>query len=380
MIFKNKRDMESWVRERSIDTMKENPYLIENDFVEVASNGYFYRVVKNETNISLNNGLYAELQPFLKASKDDYGLVKIGTGLNVTDGIASHPEKHSPGEIATDENNRFVTDVQINYWNNKLDTTTFNESIDKIVDKAIKGATWKPPVNTFEDIATTYPNPEDTWTVITMDTNTIYMYDAEISDWIKLTELMVPNLKFHNPEPCINEVGGVSRGTTFENVPIIQILNDMLYKEIKRDAVPVVYYGAFENQVDYELDKYKKLIFRRFPLSFTTPELNNQHFNIIISDALESGEKISVTDITVFRISDEVKDVFELNTNQIELEKAIEIKPINIKGENYILISTKKILSGSYEFLITRDKNKTLAITKTLLNRIKELEDIIANK
>ena len=133
------------------------------------------------------------------------------------------------------KNNRFVTDVQINYWNNKLDTTTFNESINKIVDKAIKGATWKPPVNTFEDIATTYPNPEDTWTVITMDTNTIYMYDAEISDWIKLTELMVPNLKFNNPEPCINEVGGVSRGTTFENVPIIQILNDMLYKEIKRE-------------------------------------------------------------------------------------------------------------------------------------------------
>ena len=91
-------------------------------------------------------------------------------------------------------------------------------------------------------------------------------------------------------------------------------------------------------------------------------------------------KKYLLTDITVFRISDEVKDVFELNTNQIELEKAIEIKPINIKGENYILISTKKILSGSYEFLITRDKNKTLAITKTLLNRIKELEDIIANK
>ena len=42
MIFKNKRDMESWVRERSIDTMKENPYLIENDFVEVASNGLVF--------------------------------------------------------------------------------------------------------------------------------------------------------------------------------------------------------------------------------------------------------------------------------------------------------------------------------------------------
>ena len=380
MIFKNKRDMESWVRERSVDTMKENPYLIENDFVEVASNGYFYRIVKNETNIRLVNGLYAELQPFLKASKDDYGLVKIGTGLNVSDGVVSHPDKHLPGEIATDENNRFVTDIQINSWNNKLDTTVFNESIDKIIDKAIKGATWKPPVPTFDSIATTYPEPQDTWTVITMDTNTIYMYDEKNKSWNELGKMLTPNLNFNNTEPCINEVGGISRGTTFDNVPIIQILNDMLYKKINRESIPVVYYCAVENQDDYNLEKYSKLIYKRFPLSFKTPELSNQHYNIIISDRLDSGEQISVTDLTVYRISDEVKEKFELVTNQIELEKAIDIKPINIKGENYILINTKKILSGSYEILVTRDKNKTLVMTAKLMNRIRELEEAVSNK
>ena len=35
----------------------------------------------------------------------------------------THPVQHSPSVITQDENNRFVTDIQINNWNNKIDSS-----------------------------------------------------------------------------------------------------------------------------------------------------------------------------------------------------------------------------------------------------------------
>lgn len=46
--------------------------------------------------------------------------------------------------------------------------------------------TWKPVVGRFEDIAITYPNPEEGWTVSVKDTNFIYRYDAETDTWINI--------------------------------------------------------------------------------------------------------------------------------------------------------------------------------------------------
>lgn len=62
MIYKNKRDGEAWIREKSIDSMKENIYIDENDIIEVSS-GNFYKVVKTTTDIPLKNNLFAQLVP-----------------------------------------------------------------------------------------------------------------------------------------------------------------------------------------------------------------------------------------------------------------------------------------------------------------------------
>ena len=377
MILRNKRDNESWVRERTVESMKANPYLVENNFVEVASSGYFYKIVTKETPIQLENGLYAELQPFTKASNDEYGLIKIGTGLVVKDGVVSHPDKHLPGIIATDENNRFVTDAQINSWNNKVDTEKFDKVTQEIIDKAIKGATWKPPVHTFEDIATTYPEPKDTWTVTVMDTNEIYMYNEENSEWKELGKMLVPNLNFNNLEPCINEVGGIGRGTTFDNVPIIQILQDMFYKKIDRNNVPEFYYGLVDSPTDFDLSKYTLKQYIRFPYTLDINDIQNKHVVFLFKPEMESGENIAQTDMFIQRISEEIKTTFGLDTPNIDLEKVFDFKSLSIKGTNHIVISSKKILSGSYTFLLGRDKNRTLLLTKNLINRVNELESTI---
>lgn len=45
---------------------------------------------------------------------------------------------------------------------------------------------WKPLVNSYSDIATTYPNPEQGWTVSTADKGETYRYDAVTGTWVKI--------------------------------------------------------------------------------------------------------------------------------------------------------------------------------------------------
>lgn len=61
MILQNKRDRESWIREKTIESLKANTYLLENDIILVAETNCFYKVIKTTTDISLQNNLFAEV-------------------------------------------------------------------------------------------------------------------------------------------------------------------------------------------------------------------------------------------------------------------------------------------------------------------------------
>lgn len=54
----------------------------------------------------------------------------------------------------------------------------------------VSGLDWKESVDTFEDIATTYPNPEDGWTVNVKDTDSTYRYNGE--NWIAISANAIP--------------------------------------------------------------------------------------------------------------------------------------------------------------------------------------------
>lgn len=63
MIYRNKRDQEAWLREKTLETLKANTYLQENDIVQVAEDSNFYKVVKTTTSIPLQNELFAQAIP-----------------------------------------------------------------------------------------------------------------------------------------------------------------------------------------------------------------------------------------------------------------------------------------------------------------------------
>ena len=58
---------------------------------------------------------------------------------------------------------------------------------------------WKEAVDTFSDIATTYPNPDDGWTVNTKDNNITYRYNG--SEWVAISANAIPK--------ATNEVDGL---------------------------------------------------------------------------------------------------------------------------------------------------------------------------
>lgn len=68
MIFREKRDSESFLRENTLDAMISNPYLVNGDIVLVAENECFYNVGTTGS-VSLANGL--------KASKKTNNIISL---------------------------------------------------------------------------------------------------------------------------------------------------------------------------------------------------------------------------------------------------------------------------------------------------------------
>lgn len=72
-------------------------------------------------------------------------------------------------------------------WNNKYS----KEEIDAKFSALETATDWKEAVPTFADIATTYPNPQDGWTVNVKDTDYTYRYDG--SKWIATSANAIPD-------------------------------------------------------------------------------------------------------------------------------------------------------------------------------------------
>ena len=71
-------------------------------------------------------------------------------------------------------------------WNNKYS----REEIDAKFSALETATDWKEAVDTFSDITTTYPNPQDGWTVNVKDTDYTYRYDG--SKWVAVSANAIP--------------------------------------------------------------------------------------------------------------------------------------------------------------------------------------------
>ena len=77
------------------------------------------------------------------------------------------------------------------YEKNKIRTTYTREEIDGLISKMEMGTDWKESVDTYADIFTVYPDPEDGWTVNVLDSNLTYRYTGE--EWVCISANYIPN-------------------------------------------------------------------------------------------------------------------------------------------------------------------------------------------
>lgn len=84
---------------------------------------------------------------------------------------------------------KFTTEKAVrDLVNNKVTEckTYTDDEIKKAIAISEEGCDWKEAVDTYDDIATAYPDPEDGWTVSCRDTNRVYRYDTETGKWINI--------------------------------------------------------------------------------------------------------------------------------------------------------------------------------------------------
>ncbi|NFO40772.1 hypothetical protein FDB42_11835 [Clostridium botulinum] len=89
----------------------------------------------------------------------------------------------------THENKTILDKINQSSLDNWSDKYTKNE-IDNKISQVITDLDWKESVNTFSDIAKTYPTADDGWTVNVKDNNITYRYDG--SKWIDISSNSIP--------------------------------------------------------------------------------------------------------------------------------------------------------------------------------------------
>lgn len=87
--------------------------------------------------------------------------------------------------FATDANHRTVTEAEKSKWNDKYTKS----EIESLLSSLPLGLIWKDSVDDYNAILTTYPNPEENWTVSTIEGN-IYTYNGE--GWVQINMTIIP--------------------------------------------------------------------------------------------------------------------------------------------------------------------------------------------
>lgn len=107
--------------------------------------------------------------------------------------VGEEKHTHTVDEVTETAEKKYVTPADKTRWDDKYTKEETNTHIKTAKDEVIQkinelenGRVWKSSVETFADIAKTYPTPQDTWCVITKDTNIIWMYESSKQQWIDL--------------------------------------------------------------------------------------------------------------------------------------------------------------------------------------------------
>ncbi len=86
-------------------------------------------------------------------------------------------------------NEEWVSAPKPTYTAAEVGTYTKDE-LDELFAEHENNVSWKPAVATYADIATTYPNPQEGWTVVCTDTNFTWRYSG--GQWVKVSANTIP--------------------------------------------------------------------------------------------------------------------------------------------------------------------------------------------
>lgn len=138
------------------------------------------------SNVTANNGKTVQYEldtMFDKTATTTKNGAMSSTDKSKLDGIEANANRYvHPNNAST----RHVTDAQISQWNDKYTKL----EIDNKFNELSTGLDWKESVDTFNNIATKYPNPQDGWTVNTKDTDITYRYTG--TEWIAISANAIP--------------------------------------------------------------------------------------------------------------------------------------------------------------------------------------------
>ncbi|MDL2301479.1 phage tail protein [Lachnospiraceae bacterium OttesenSCG-928-D06] len=165
---------------KRIDSYEELEFISDNDIILIVSNNTTYNV-SGKSLIT-----YIKSHPELIGNTNNKGFLQLidsTSSTSKTNAATPNSVKVTYDKVKSVENtilaNKSIWDDK--YTKNEVDNkfSTLESSID-----------WKEAVLTYNDIKSTYPNPQDGWTVNVKDTDYTYRYSG--TEWVAISANSIP--------------------------------------------------------------------------------------------------------------------------------------------------------------------------------------------
>ena len=103
------------------------------------------------------------------------------------------------------------------------------DEVDNLLAGIETNILWKDAVATYADIATTYPYPQEGWTVTVLDTNETYRYNGDA--WVKISAAVTPKASATNdglmPKEMYSKVNGLGTASEKDYITTVDQSNSL---------------------------------------------------------------------------------------------------------------------------------------------------------
>lgn len=182
------------------------------------------------------------------------------------------------------------------------------DEVDNKISELVTSMTWKPAVATYADIATTYPNPQEGWTVVTTDTNIAWRYTN--GAWIEISANTIPVVTSEvnglMTSTMLSKLNGIAAGAEVNVQPNWTQTNTSADDYIKNKPTIPTKTSDLTNDSGFDSSVVltKNLAAGATSLTFTNASIGNNSRIIIytkpysqgvVTGATQSGTSVTVT-------------------------------------------------------------------------------------